>query len=578
MNKKTLKNLIEVASGRKSADLCIKNCKIVDVYNKDVFEGSIYIKDGYIAGFGNDSFPEAKETFDAKGRYVAPGFIDSHLHIESSHLSPSEYARLVVPCGTTTAIADPHEIVNVCGIAGLDYMLKASEKLPMSVFIQFPSCVPCTPFENSGAVLEAQDIRKRIDNPRILGLGELMDFVGLCAGKGKVIDKVMVAKNAGKVVDGHFLGSDEAMDAYATAGVSNDHECSTAEGLQARIRRGIYVLLRQGTVCHDLVNLCKGVNERNSQYVLMCTDDCQAKTMLEIGHIDNNVRMAIEEGIDPFTAICMATINAATCFKLEDRGAVAPGKRADLVVFKDLRKPVIEDVFSFGNHVASKHRILVEIPHTQVPEAVSSRMKIKDYGEKRFALKLKSDSVTTMKILPGSVVTARGRAKVTRDSEGYWVRNNDDIVKVAVVERHHNRGTVGLALIEGFGLKGGAVATTVAHDSHNLIVAGDNDTDMALAVGELVRLGGGMAVVKNGKILDSVQHEIAGLMTDLPGEIVAEKLAKIQRTARSKLGIHNNIDPFMTLCFMSLPVIPELKITDLGLFDVEKFRFIPVEL
>ncbi len=577
MDKKTLKNLIEVASGRKCADLCIKNCKIVDVYNKNVFEGSVYIKDGYIAGFGNESFPKALKTFDAKGKYVAPGFIDSHLHIESSHLSPGEYSRLVVPCGTTTAIADPHEIVNVCGVAGLDYMLKASEKVPMSIFIQFPSCVPCTPFENSGAVLEAKDIRTRINNKRVLGLGEMMDYVGLCAGKSKVIDKIMVAKDAGKIVDGHFLGTDEDMDAYATSGISNDHECATSEGLQARIRRGIYVLLRQGTVCHDLVNLCKGVNDRNSRYVLMCTDDCQAKTMIEIGHIDNNVRMAIEEGVDPITAICMATVNAAECFKLDDRGAVAPGKRADLVLFSNLDNPVIEEVFTFGKHVASKHRMLVEIPHTPVPKTVSSRMKVKDCSQKRFALKLKSDKVTTMKIIPGSVVTARGQAEICRDKNGYWVRNNDDIVKVAVVERHHNRGTVGLALIEGFGLKGGAVATTVAHDSHNLIVAGDNDEDMSLAVKELVKLGGGMTVVKNGKVLDSVQHEIAGLMTDLPGTEVAKKLAKIQKTAREKLGIYDNIDPFMTLCFMSLPVIPELKITDKGLFDVSKFKFIPVE-
>lgn len=577
MNKKTLKNLIEVASGRMKADLCIRNCKIIDVYNKDIFEGNIFIKDGYIAGFGNTGFPKADKIFDAKGKYVAPGFIDSHLHIESSHLSPSEYAKLVVPCGTTTAIADPHEIVNVCGIKGLDYMLKASEKVPMSVFIQFPSCVPCTPFENSGAVLEARDIQTRIDNSRVLGLGEMMDYTGLCSGKSKVIDKIMVAKNAGKVVDGHFLGTDEAMDAYATAGVSNDHECATAEGLKARIRRGIYVPLRQGTVCHDLVNLCKGVNDKNSQYVLMCTDDCQAKTMIEIGHIDNNVRMAIEEGLDPITAICMATINAATCFKLDDRGAVAPGKRADLVVFSDLNRPVIEDVFTSGNHVASKHKILVDVPHTDVPESVSSRMNIKDYSEKRFELILKSDNVTTMKIIPGSVVTARSSAKICRDKKGCWIRNKDDIVKVAVVERHHCRGTVGLALIEGFGLKGGAVATTVAHDSHNLIVAGDSDRDMSLAVSELVRLGGGMTVVKAGKVLESVQHEIAGLMTDLPGVEVAKKLAHIQKTARTKLGIHDDIDPFMTLCFMSLPVIPELKVTDLGLFDVSKFKFISVE-
>ncbi|MCQ2412390.1 MAG: adenine deaminase [Sphaerochaetaceae bacterium] len=578
MDKNQLKHLIEVASGRAPADLCITNCNILDVFNKEVFQGEVYIADGMFAGFGGPFFPEAYKTVDANGAYMAPGFIDSHLHIESSHLSPAEYSRLVIPCGTTTVVADPHEIVNVCGVDGLDYMLKASEGLPLSVFLQFPSCVPATPFENAGAKLTATDIASRIDNPRVLGLGELMDFVGVCNADDAVLEKIMVAKNAKKVIDGHYLGLLHGLDAYSCAGIANDHECATAEDLRARIRRGMYVLLRQGTVCHDLLNLLEGVDSKNAERCLMCTDDCQAKTMLEIGHIDNNIRMAIAAGVDPIVAISMATINAATCFGLSDRGAIAPGRRADFVLLSSLDKDMkVLDVYTAGSHVASSKKYLVQTQHVS-PENVSGKMNIKDYEAKRFALKLKSENVRTMKILPGSVVTAMSQAKVQLDENGIWHRNGDDIVKISVVERHHGTGNIGIGLLEGFGLKGGAVATSVAHDSHNVIVAGDSDKDMEVAVGELVRLGGGMVVVKDGKVLESVQHEIAGLMTDLPGEVVAQKLASIQKTAREKLGIHDDIDPFMTLCFMSLPVIPEIKITDMGLFDLAKFGFVPVEL
>ena len=579
MDKKTLKHIIDVAAGRKPADLCIKNVDVVDVYNKEVFRSNVYVASGYIAGFGADDFPAALTTVDATGKYMTPGFIDSHLHIESSHLSPCEYSRLVVPCGTTTVVADPHEICNVCGTAGLDYMLKASEKLPLSIYYQFPSCVPCTPFEHSGAVLKADSVAKRIDNPRVMGLGELMDFYGVKNADLDILDKLIVCKNAGKIIDGHSPGlSGTGLDAYSASGVKNDHECANAQELKDRIRRGMYVLVRQGTVCHDLVNLLKGVNANNAQWCLFCTDDCQAKTMLETGHIDNNVRMAIEEGLDPISAICMATINAATCFHMTDRGAIAPGMRADFLLVSSLDKNMkVEDVYTAGNHVASNKKYLVETKHIQPPKSVSGRMKIKNLALENFALKLKSDKVVTIDVIPGSVVTAKGCAEIKRDENGFWRPDDQDICKVAVLERHHGTGNVGLGLFSGFGLKGGAVATTVAHDSHNCIVAGDNDADMLLAVQTLVELGGGMAVVKGGKVLDSVQHEIAGLMTDIDGETVAKKLANIQNTAREQLCIHDDVDPFMTLCFMSLIVIPEIKITDTGLFDVIKYKFIPVE-
>ncbi len=578
MEKKQLKHLIDVATGRTCADLCITNCHIVDVFNREVFDNDVYIANGHIASFAHPNLPAAKETIDAGGRYLVPGFIDAHLHIESSHVSPAEYARLVVPCGTTTVIADPHEIVNVCGLDGFDYMLQASEDLPLSVFLQIPSCVPCTPFENSGAVLGADGIEKRIDHPRVLGLGEMMDFVGVCRAEDEVLDKIMVAKSRGKIIDGHYLGFPQSLDAYCAAGISNDHECSTAADLRRRIKRGMYVLLRQGTACHDLLNLLEGIDSKNADRCLMCTDDCAAKTILEIGHIDNNVRMAIGAGLDPITAISMATINAANCYGLHDRGAIAPGRRADFLLLSSLDEHfTVEQVYCAGTLTASGKRYLPEVTHTSA-DKVSGRMNVKDFSAKRLEMKLKDPHVRVMLITPGSVVTDICEAVVDLDENGIWHRNAEDIIKIAVVERHHGTGNVGIGLIKGFALQGGAIATSIAHDSHNIIVIGDNDDDMALAVSELIRLGGGMSVVKGGRVIESIQHEIAGLMTDLPGEVVAEKLVSIIETAQRELHLAGGVDPFMTLCFMSLVVIPKLKITDLGLFDLAKYGFVPLEM
>ena len=578
MNRNDLQHLIDVAAGREPADLHVTNCRVVDVFNKEVFDGDVYITDGTIAGYGHPGFPEAKKTIDAKGRYLVPGFIDSHVHIESSHVSPPEYARLVIPCGTTTVIADPHEIVNVCGLDGFDYMLQASENLPLTVFLQVPSCVPCTPYENSGAILNADSISTRIGHPRVLGLGEMMDFVGVCSGKKKVLDKLLTAKNIHKIIDGHYLGDSNGLDAYIAAGIANDHECATPQDLRERVRRGMYVLLRQGTACHDLLNLLHGMDERNTSRCLLCTDDCAAKTMIESGHIDNNVRMAIGAGVDPITAICMATINAAECFHLNDRGAIAPGRRADFLLLSSLDKDfAVEEVYSAGRLVASRKEYLGERVHPPI-DRVASTVNIRDFCAERLQLKLKNRRVRVIDLLPDSVVTGESEAAVDTDENGNWIRNEEDIIKIAVVERHHATGNIGLGLIRGFHLKGGAIATSIAHDSHNVIVAGDNNADMEQAVLELIRMGGGLTVVKQGKVLESVQHEIAGLMSDVTGGQMAVSLSSIIATAKKELGITGCEDPFMTLCFMSLPVIPKIKISDLGLFDLEKFDFVPIEI
>ncbi len=577
MKKEQLKHLIDVAAGREAADLCIKNCNIIDVYNRETFHGDVYIVDGLFAGFGGKDFPAAKETFDANGQCMAPGFINGHVHIESSHLSPAEFAKLVVPHGTTTVIADPHEICNVCGLAGLDYILEASKDLPLTVYCQIPSCVPATPFENAGAVLMAKEIATRIDNSRVLGLGELMNYVGVAAADGDILDKIMVAKDANKVIDGHspvITGS--LLDAYSASGVCNDHECATGEELKDRTRRGMYVLIRQGSACHDERNLLKGVNSKNASMCLFCTDDRQPKSLVEEGDIDNNIRIAIEEGIDAPTAVSIASINAARCYNLKDRGGIAPGLRADFVLVNNLKEFKVTEVFCEGQHVASKGVYIGPDIHVE-PKGVSGKVNVKNFSKERLALKLNGNKVKTINITPGSIVTETGIEKVDV-KDGVWVRNDDDIVKIAVIERHKGTGNIGIGLIKGYGLKGGAVATSVAHDSHNIIVVGDNDDDMEIAVKKLIELGGGIAVVKNGKVLDYIQQEIAGLMTDKPGEVVENKISSMQDLARKELGISKDVDPFMTLCFMALPVIPELKITDLGLFDVTRFALTQIEV
>ena len=577
MDKQTLKRRIDVAAGRAPADLRIANCRIIDVYTKAVFRSDVLICDGYIAGYGAAGFPEALETFDANGAYLAPGLIDSHVHIESSHLSPAEFSRLVVPHGTTTVVADPHEICNVCDLEGFDYMLRASEDIALQVFLQVPSCVPCTPFEHAGGDLDAREINMIIGLDRVLGLGELMNYVGVCAAENEILDKLMEAVRVGKIVDGHCPGlANGALDAYVASGVRTDHECTTPDELLERIRRGMYVMLRQGTACHDVLNLLPGVNDGNDRFCLFCTDDRQSASIIEEGHIDHNIRLAVQAGLDPITALRMATINVADCYCLRDRGAVAPGKRADLILFDDLNNLDVREVWIGGRHVASDGVYLAKDPHVD-PRGVGGRMNVYNFSAERLALPLKSDRVRTIRLVPGSVVTKVGHANVCRDAAGCWTRDGQDIVKIAVVERHRGTGNVGLGLLEGYGLKNGAIAISVAHDSHNIIVAGDNDPDMVMAVERLVDMGGGMAIAQNGVLLDSLPHEIAGLMTDKPGEYVAQRIDQLCYIAAQALGIPRSIDPFMVLCFMALPVIPQIKITDNGLFDVVNFRLVPVE-
>jgi adenine deaminase len=579
MNTKShMKHVLDVASGRARADVCITGAKILDVYNKEFFEADLLIADGTIAAFGEAGKGEADRIVDAGGRYLLPGFIDCHVHIESSHATPEEFSNLVVPCGTTTAICDPHELCNVTGLDGLSYMLDATEGTALQAFFMVPSCVPATSFEHSGAKIGAKDVAEPLTHPRVLGLGEMMNYPGVIAADDEVLEKILAARAAGKVVDGHSPEIiDRPLDAYASVGILTEHECESVKEMHERIRRGMHILLREGSASHNVLTLLGGVTPANIRRCCFCTDDRQPKSILEEGHINNNVRLAVGAGLDPIEAICMATINSSDCYNLKDRGAIAPGLRADFVLADDLVDFAMHQVYVGGTLVAEDGE-MIKSSMVRRDERVASRINIRDFSTKRLALTLASDHVRIITLVEGSVATDAGSAHVTV-TDGVWVYNKDqDIVKIAVVERHKGTGNVGVALLGGLGMKAGAMATTVGHDSHNLIVCGTNDGDMALAVEHLRSIGGGMVIIKDGTILTSFAQPIAGLMSYEGGAAIARALEELHHLAHSELGVHPSIDPFMTLGFMALPVIPSYKLTDMGLFDVRIFDFVPMEI
>lgn len=576
MDKKELKTLINASEGRDICDLAIVNARVIDVFNVRVILTDVYIKDGYIVGLGNKR--EAKKTIDAHSRFLIPGFIDAHCHIESSHLSPSEFSSAVIPEGTTTVIADPHEICNVRGLDAMSYMLDSAKDAALSIFFMFPSCVPATPFEHSGAILNAEEIATMIDNDKILGLGEMMNYPGVISADDMVFDKIQLAKDRKKIIDGHvpsIRGKD--LEAYIASGISTDHETETSDELVEKIEKGMYVLLRQGTVCKDVLNLVKGVNQYNYRRCLFCTDDRQPKSIKREGHVNYGVNLAIGAGLNPLLAISMASLNASECYNLKDRGAIAPGRRADFFLSDSIENIRADEVFIKGELVAKGGKAIKLSPKVDGSK-VKNTINIKNLSLSSFFLPLKSDTARTILVLPGGVVTGEGEAKVKRDSNNEWVYNKEqDVLKLTVIERHHALGTSFSALIEGFGLKKGAIASTIGHDSHNLIAVGTNDSDMLLAAKELERVGGGIALALDGKILKTHVLELGGLMTDKNVDEVAKELEDLDTIVKEKMGgVSEGIDPFMTLCFMALPVIPALKLTDTGLFDVRTFSFVEV--
>lgn len=565
----SLENLIAAARGTMPADLLIKNVLMVNLFSGEIVSTDIAIYEGKIIGFGDY---EAEEIIDGQGCYLAPGLIDGHIHLESSMLSPVEFARAVVPMGTTTVIADPHEIVNVMGMDGVKYILDACANLPLDVFFMLPCCVPATHLETSGAFVTADDMRRWINNPLVLGIGEMMNFPGVLFADPAVLEKLSTAGE--KRIDGHApLVRDKDLSAYIAAGIRSDHESSGIDEAREKLRKGMFLMIREGSAARNLKDLLSLVTQLNSRNCGFVTDDRHPDFLLEFGHINFMVRDAIAFGIDPVIALQMASLNTAQYFGLKNKGAVAPGYEADLILFDNFDDFSIRMVFKNGKMVAANGRILpFEASKTStMPRTVNTG----EISSSDLAVNIDENKrINVIDIIPNQLLTKK-LVLECRSRAGFAVSDPErDLLKMAVIERHHASGNIGLGFVRGLGLKSGAIASTVAHDSHNIIVVGADDGDMLFAVDEIRNMNGGQAVVENGGILAALPLPIAGLMSDMPLEDVVSRLDALNKAAR-RLGCSIE-NPFMTLSFLALPVIPELKLTDKGLVDVTKFDFIPL--
>jgi adenine deaminase len=568
----SLEERIRVASGEGTADLLIKNGRVVNVFSAQIERKDVAIFGGRIVGFGDY---QAKKIVDVKGDFLCPGLIDGHVHIESSMVTIPQFARAVVPNGTTSVIIDPHEIANVMGLRGIRFMAESAKGIPLNVFIMAPSCVPATHMETSGAVLQVKEIRSLLKEPWVIGLAEMMNFPGVICRDPEVLRKIEQAK--GKRIDGHApLLSGKSLNAYLTAGIRSDHECTTLKEAKEKLANGMWIMIREGSTARNLRDLLPLVIPKNSRRLLFVTDDRHPKELLEEGHINSIVRKAVKWGTDPILAIQMATLNAAEYFRLDDLGAIAPGYRADIITFDHLGGFQIKKVFKDGVLVAEDGK-MVSRPIRISPllkKGVQSSVRIKDTKSDAFVIRSNQPLAKVIQLIPDQIVTKKVLMKMLLKDGVAFPNIKEDILKIAVMERHRATGNVGLGFVQGFGLKRGAIGSSVAHDSHNLVIVGTNDEDMLETVMAIKKMGGGLAVVSGGKVLASLPLPIAGLMTDGSVPRVNHQLETLLHAAKS-LGCRLP-DPFMTLSFISLPVIPELKITDKGLVDVNKFKIVPV--
>ncbi|PLT33201.1 adenine deaminase [Bacillus sp. V5-8f] len=566
---------IEAASKKIPADIVIKNGKIIDIFNLEIIEGDVAISGGMIVGIGDYN---GHKIIDAKGRYISPSFIDSHVHIESSMVTPREFSKLVIPHGVTTVITDPHEIANVAGVKGIQFMLDDSEGLPLDVMVMLPSSVPATPFESSGAVLNAKDLKSFYEHPRVIGLAEVMDFPSVRDCSPEMLGKLMDASSQKAIIDGHAAGLDiTGLNIYRTAGIMTDHESTTATDALERLKRGMYVLIREGSVARDLKALLPVVNERNARRCLFCTDDKHLDDILVEGSVDYNIRLAIEEGLDPLLAIQMASLNAAECYGLKGKGAIAPGYEADFLLLDDLKTVEIFQVYKNGELVAEEgeyKNILSQ--HDSIAEELTGSVHIPPLAREDLQITMKKHLANVIQIIPNSLTTNHLVESVDMNGETFIPSIEKDFLKLAVIERHHDTGNIGLGIVNGFRLTGGAIATTIAHDSHNLVVVGTNDDDMLQAIKELKKLDGGITVVRNKQTIASLSLPIGGLMTNDSFHQVDKSLKGLD-LALQQIGAPNTFNPLLTLSFLTLPVIPKLKLTDKGLFNVETFEHITVE-
>ncbi len=563
----SLEDIIKTAKGEEKADLVIKNANVINVLSEEIYEADIAIKDGIIAGVGKDY--DGKEIIDAKGKYISPSFIDGHVHIESSMLLPSEFAKMVVPSGTTTVIADPHEISNIIGLHGISFMREASKDLPLDVYMMLPSCVPASPYETSGFELNSYDLSLLIDSPWILGIAEMMNFPGVINLDKEVLSKIKLGLDKNKRIDGHapYLYGKELC-AYTAAGITSDHECTNQDEAIEKLRQGMYLMIREGSAAKDLDALLPVLRVFPTRKCIFVTDDRYPSALKE--HINMMVRRSVEKGIKPIKAIQMASINTAEYFGLKNLGAIAPGYKADMLVLDNLTDFRPSMVIKNGKIAAKDGKLVINIDKKTL-SSLRGTVNIRWLDKEDLRIKAKSNKVKTIEVTDGQLVTKCIEANINV-IDGYAQSNvNDDILKILVIERHKASGNIGKGFVKGFGLKSGAIASTVAHDSHNMIVIGTNDDDMFKAIKELVKSQGGKVIVKNGEVVAKLELPIAGLMSEEDSETVIKKCNEL-KNGQKLIGCKLN-EPFMTMAFLSLSVIPELKLTDKGLMDSAQNKF-----
>lgn len=575
IKKEFLKRQISTASKRTPADVVIKNGQIIDVFNLEIFHGDVAITDGMFVGIGDY---EGNHTIDAQNRYICPSFIDGHVHIESSMVTPAEYAKVVLPHGVTTVITDPHEIGNVCGVEGIKFMLSNSKNIPLDVFVMLPSSVPATSFENAGAKLTATDLEPFYKHKRVLGLAEVMDFPALMNGKNSIINKIAMTTDYREHIDGHLAGLNaNAINIYRAAGIKTDHECNSITDAFERLRRGMYVMIREGSAAKDLDALIKAVNIHNARRFLFCTDDKHLDDLIEEGSIDHNIRKAIHHGVNPLLAIQIASLNAAECYHLTKKGAIAPGYEADFLLLEDLDKVKISEVYKAGKLVAQNGEYVGDsFKKNSVKKTLTNTVKIPSLTRKDINIAISEIKMAQIiEIIPNQLKTNKLIQTVHVENGSFVPSIENDQLKIIVVERHKMTGNIGLGVVKGFGFKEGALATTIAHDSHNIVATGTNDEDILKAVDALKEMKGGLAIVKKGEVIGSLPLPVAGLLTEEEYQIIYQKLQSLKQQL-TEVGFTGNFNPFLTLSFLTLPVIPSLKLTDIGLFDVENFRHIQV--
>ncbi|MFH0768206.1 MAG: adenine deaminase [Chloroflexota bacterium] len=561
-------HLLSVAKGESPADLILANVRVVNVFTGEVEPGNVAIWGGRIAGVGD--YRQAREVLDLDGKYLAPGFIDGHTHLESSMLDVAQYARAVVPRGTLAVVTDLHEIANVCGLEGMRYVMSCARRLPLELFLMAPSCVPATHLETSGASLDAETLRQVLRWKGVIGLGEVMNFPGVLSGDESVLNKIDLVR--GGVADGHAPGvSGKNLSAYIAAGISSDHESVALDEAREKLRQGMFIMIREGSSEKNLDALLPLVTDKTYKRCMFVVDDRSCVDLLRDGDIDAVVRKAITRGLDPVRAIQLATINTAEYFRLDRLGAVAPGYQANLIIISDLLRLKLDMVFYRGRLVARGGEPLFEVNKIS-GWGLANTVNIKPFSVKSLRLMASAETEPVIEIIPGQIVTRKALKKV-KVIDGVIVPDiSGDILKLVVVERHKATGNIGLGLVTGFGLKEGALASSIAHDSHNIVAVGANDEDIFTAVKAIESLQGGLVAVSGGKVLASLALPIAGLLSDERLEVVVEKMTKLERVA-ARLGTKLP-SPFSTLSFLALPVIPELRLTDLGLVDVNEFRLI----